>query len=45
MFLEAREKRDLGTEEQENKHVTVTIRKLDKETLNPYTRVRAGLGT
>jgi hypothetical protein len=33
-----------GTERQENKHVASIIRKLDKETLNLYSRVRAGLG-
>jgi hypothetical protein len=30
---------------QENKHVAAIIRKLDKEALNPYTAVRAELGT
>ncbi len=29
----------------ENKHVAAIIRKLDKETLNLYTRLRAELGT
>ena len=32
-------------EGQENKHVAIVIRKLDKETLNLYTLVRAELGT
>ena len=32
-------------ERQENKHITAIIRELDKETLNLYTLVRAGLGT
>jgi hypothetical protein len=34
-----------ATEQQENKHVADFIRKLDKETLNVYTPLRAGLGT
>ena len=33
-----------GMEGQENKHVAIVIRKLDKETLNLYTPLRAGLG-
>ncbi len=32
-------------ERQENKDVAAIIRELDKETLNLYTPVRAGLGT
>ena len=32
-------------EREENKHVVPVIRKLDKNTLNLYTHLRAGLGT
>jgi hypothetical protein len=44
--LEAGEMRGFSaTEQQENRHVASVIRKLDKEPLNVYTPLRAGLGT